>query len=132
MEKSKQLSHLQMDILRILWERSEATVAEVHDSLKKVRGLAPTTIATVLSRLEKAGVVSHRTQGRQYIFRSLVTEKDVRQSMVSDLIDRLFHGDSFALVGHLLKETDVNPDDLEQVASILEASEEQNAYDLPD
>ncbi|HSR50438.1 MAG TPA: BlaI/MecI/CopY family transcriptional regulator [Acidobacteriota bacterium] len=121
----KQLSHLQIDLMRVLWERGEATVAEVHQSLQDERSLAPTTVATLLKRLEKAGVVAHRTEGRQFVYRPLVSEREVRRSMVSDLIERLFQGDSSALVGHLLRESDLGPGDLEEVQAIVEQAEEE-------
>lgn len=119
MKPIKQLSHLQMDVMRILWDRGEASVGEVHAGLQSTRGLATTTVATVLSRLEKDGVVEHRTVGRQFIYRARISEWEVRRSMVRDLIDRVFRGDSTALVGHLLRESDIRPGDLEQVQAIL-------------
>lgn len=125
MPMKKQLSHLQIDLMRVLWERGEATVAEVHQSLQDERSLAPTTVATLLKRLEKAGVVAHRTEGRQFVYRPLVSEREVRRSMVSDLIERLFQGDSSALVGHLLRESDLGPGDLEEVQAIVEQAEEE-------
>ena len=57
-----QLTDLQLDLMRVLWERGEATVAEVRDELAG-RDLALTTVATVLSRLEKQDVVARRMEG---------------------------------------------------------------------
>ena len=45
MSPSPRLGELQLAIMRILWQKSEATVAEVHAFLKEERGLAPTTVA---------------------------------------------------------------------------------------
>ena len=61
MAEPHQLTELQIAIMRILWERKEATVAEIHAALLDERGLAPTTVATLLSRLEKRGAVKHLT-----------------------------------------------------------------------
>ncbi len=123
----KQLSRLQIDIMRTLWRRGEATVSEVHSDLQQDRGLAPTTVATMLSRLEKDGIVRHRNQGRQYVYIPCVSEREVRRSAVSELAERLFHGDFGALVNHLLKESDIRPGDLEEVREILESQEEEDA-----
>jgi len=67
MPDATQLTDLQIALLRVLWDRREATVAEIAEALRPARDLAPTTIATLLSRLEKRGVVSHTAQGRQYV-----------------------------------------------------------------
>ena len=118
-----ELSELQLAVMRVLWRKGKATVADVHEALEAERGLALTTVATVLTRLEKAGLVSHRAAGRHYLYRPLVSEEDVRRSMVSVLADRLFEGDVAALVSHLVSAKDVRPGDLTQVKRLIEERE---------
>jgi BlaI family transcriptional regulator, penicillinase repressor len=79
------LGKLQLAIMRVLWRRGEAAVAEVHEDLEAERELAPTTVATMLAKLEHKGVVAHRTEGRRFIYRPLVNEELVRRSMVDEL-----------------------------------------------
>src|SRR2546430_643963 len=55
-----QLTELQLAILRVLWDRSEATVQDIWEALHAERGLAQTTVATMLSRLERRGIVTRR------------------------------------------------------------------------
>jgi len=52
----------------------EATVSQVHESLAGPRARALTTIATMLSKMEKKGVVRHRNEGRLFIYRPTVSE----------------------------------------------------------
>jgi predicted transcriptional regulator len=119
MPEATQLTDLQIALLRVLWDRREATVAEIAEALRPARDLAPTTIATLLSRLEKRGVVSHTAQGRQYVYRARVSEGEVRRSMVSELTDLLFGGDVAALMSHLLDVGSVRPGDLEKVRALI-------------
>jgi predicted transcriptional regulator len=126
-----QLTELQIGLLRVLWDRGEATVAEICDALRPSRALAPTTVATLLSRLERRGVVRHRTVSRQFIYAAAVSESDVRQSMVSELTEQLFDGDVAELVSHLLSGREISSGDLEKVKELiadhesrLEASDE--------
>ncbi len=123
MSDATQLTDLQIALLRVLWDRGEATVAEMAEALRPARDLAPTTIATLLSRLEKRGVVSHTVQGRQYVYRARVSESDVRRSMVSGLTDMLFGGDVAALMSHLLAAGSVRPGDLEKVRALIAEAE---------
>ena len=118
-EASHHLGDLQLAIMRILWSQGQATVAEVHEALEPERGLALTTIATMLTKMEKKGVVSHRTNGRRFIYRPLVNEPQVRRSMVSDLTTQLFRGDVTALVSHLLAEHDINPRELAELRALI-------------
>lgn len=118
-----QLTDLQLDIVRVLWSEGEATVAEVRDRLPESRNLATTTVATVLSRLEKQNVVTRRLDGRQYVYRATVTENQVRRSMVADLVGSLFEGDPAALVSHLVSDAELEDGDLERVRALLQMDE---------
>ena len=100
MSKDKTLSDLQAAIMRILWESGEATVNKVHRSLNADKSLATTTVATMLSRLEKRGLIHHRTEGRQYYYKPSVSEEEVRTSMVGDLVKRIFKGNFSELASH--------------------------------
>ncbi|HSO23017.1 MAG TPA: BlaI/MecI/CopY family transcriptional regulator [Chondromyces sp.] len=117
------LGDLQHAIMKVLWQRAEATVAEVHDALYEERSLAPTTIATMLRKMEDKGVVAHRVDGRQFVYRPTVSEPEVRTSMVSELIDRLFSGDAAALVSHLVADRAIDSDELERLRALLAEAE---------
>lgn len=108
------LGELQHAIMAVLWERGEAATAEVHEALQG-RGLAPTTIATMLRKMEDKGVVSHRAVGRQFLYRPAVSEDQVRRSMVGELVERLFAGDPKALVAHLVSEHEIDAEELREL-----------------
>ena len=118
------LSELQLDLMRVLW-RGEASVGDVAAALAQSRGLAHTTVATLLTRLSKRGIVAQRRDGRMLYYRALLTEPQVRRSMVGDLIQNLFRGDPKALLAHLVSESDVAPGDLERVRALLAATPEK-------
>ena len=113
------LSELQLAILRVLWKRGEASTAEVVAELGARRGLAPTTLATLLTRLAKRGVLGQRRDGRTLVYRALVSEPDVQRSMVADLVANVFKGDATELLAHLLREEEVAPGDLAKVKARL-------------
>lgn len=112
------LSELQLDIMRVLW-RGDASVADVASALAESRGLAHTTVATLLTRLAKRGAVAQARDGRQLMYKALVSESQVRRTMVGDLIQTLFRGDPKALLAHLVSEKEVAPGDLERIRGLL-------------
>jgi BlaI family transcriptional regulator, penicillinase repressor len=113
------LSDLQIAVVRVLWRNGETSVTDIAKVLGDERGLKHTTVATLLTRLEKRGVVEQRREGRQLIYRALVSEPQVRRSMVADLVGSLFGGDSRELVAHLVRESDLAPGDLENLRKRL-------------
>ena len=117
------LSELQAAIVRVLWERGEASTADVAQVLADARGLAHTTVATLLSRLEKRGVVSSRRDGRQLLYKPRVSEHQVRRSMVRELIESVFGGDTRALLAHLVREDEIAPADLAEARRLLKRAE---------
>ena len=125
MSETHTLGDLQLAIMRVLWSRREATAAQVHAALEPERGLAPTTIATMLSKMEKKGVVTHRAEGRKYVFQPTVSEGDVKRSMVSELTEQLFLGNTAALVSHLLAEHEIDGQELAELKALLDERDRQ-------
>ena len=123
------LGELQHAIMQVLWTRDEATVAEVHNALYDTRGLAPTTIATMLRKMEDKGVVAHRVEDRHFVYRPAVTEDEVRSSMVGELLDRLFAGDPAELVSHLVADHDIDETEIERLRALLEGDEKRKDED---
>lgn len=121
METAQHLGDLQLAIMRVLWSRGESTVADVHEALEDERGLALTTIATMLMKMEKKGVVVHRAEGRRFIYQPRVSEGQVRRSMVTDLTAQLFGGDVTALVSHLLAEHEIDAGELAELRERIAA-----------
>jgi BlaI family transcriptional regulator, penicillinase repressor len=119
MTAKHRLGDLQLAILRELWRRGEASVTEVHAALEGERGLAPTTIATMLRKLEDKGAVTHRAEGRKFIYRPAVSEAAVRRTMVGELTERLFRGEVTALVSHLLAEHEVDAEEVERLKAVI-------------
>ncbi len=120
MHESIKLSELQAAAMRVLWERGEASAADVHEALAPTRGLAFTTIATTLKRLEKRGLLDHRLEDRRYIYRPLVSEEEARSSMAGHMVDVMFGGETAALVNHLLDQSEIGEDDLAAIKNMIE------------
>jgi BlaI family transcriptional regulator, penicillinase repressor len=119
-EQDIALSDLQIAVVRVLWRQGETSVTEVARVLGAERGLKHTTVATLLTRLEKRAVVEQRREGRQLMYRAVVSEPQVRRSMVADLVGSLFGGDSRELVAHLVRESELAPGDLDRLRKRLQ------------
>lgn len=112
MSQRHQLGDLQLAIMRVLWTQGEASAGEVHTALLDERGLALTTIKTMLRKMEEKGIVTHRAEGRTFIYRAAVKESDVREGMVGYVVERMFAGDGAALVNHLIEVGEIDAAEL--------------------
>ena len=112
------LGDLQLQILGILWERGEGTVSDVLENLTGTE-LAYTTVATMLRKMETRGLVTHRAEGRSFVYRPKVKARDVSHRMASQLVDRLFEGSVLEAVNHLLTTRQVSREELARIEQLI-------------
>jgi predicted transcriptional regulator len=127
MSKTKRyrLGDLQLKIMKALWDRGEAGASEVQDALGAGAGLAYTTIATMLRKMEDRGLVKHRLEGRRFIYRAVVAPETVTLSMANDLLDRLFEGSLAGMLNHLLTTREVSREELFELEQLIARKKEQ-------
>lgn len=99
-------------ILEVLWDRGEASVREVADELSKQKPAAYTTVLTMFNILGKKGFVSHRQEGRAFIYRAVITREEARQLALDHLLSQFFGGSPNLLAQHLLQEHDVGREEI--------------------
>lgn len=128
---AKFLTELQMRIMEVLWDREEASVAEVQRSLISDRPLARTTVATMLSRMETQGILSRRAGDGEQLYRPVIAQAEIRRSMAREVAERAFGGDVPSMVKELLGSEEVRADDLLEIGRIL-AEREAELQRRPD
>lgn len=126
MRKKSQLASLQLAIMQALWQKGEATVAEVRELLESDgRELAYTTVATMLAKMERKGQVAHRAESKAFIYRPALAQDQVSRSMVADLAQRLFSGDVTLMVSHLLDGCELSADELARLKALIRKKEQE-------
>lgn len=116
--KSYKLSNKQLQMVQALNKLGAGGARDVQQSLSQLN-LAYTTVATVLSRLEKKGVLVSEVSGRERIYRCAVDESALQRSMVSSLVSNLFDGDSKALMAHLVEEGEFEVEELDELRELI-------------
>ncbi len=96
-------------ILEVLWDQDEASVREVADELSRRKPLAYTTVLTMLNVLGKKGLVTHRSEGRAFIYRAAITREQARKQALDHLLRQFFKGSPNMLAQHLVSEHDIDP-----------------------
>jgi predicted transcriptional regulator len=117
--KVHRLGELQLRIMKVLWERGEASVAEVHKLLADRSELAYTTMATMLRKMETRGLVRHRLAERRFLYRPAVLAEEVTRKMSSHLVERLFAGSLADMMTHLLSTHEISRTELEALEKLI-------------
>ena len=118
-KRSYRLGDLQLQIMKILWDKHQASVSEIHQILSNTE-LAYTTIATMLRKMEVKGLVDHVVEGRSFLYRPLINENEVTQNMAEDVLNRVFEGSLADMVSHLLTRHEVSPGELERLEKLIQ------------
>ena len=126
-----ELTDLQLAILSVLWERREATVAEIHDAIGEraprsrpgAGGASRKTVATLLDRLERRGYVRHKARDRENVYRATVSRQRVVVSRVGSLLGALFTPKPRGAGARALDASEVRPGDVEQLLALLRRAE---------
>jgi BlaI family penicillinase repressor len=124
------LGELQRAVLEIVWELGEADVHAVRERLKRrKKKLAYTTVLSAMQKLEKAGWLGHRAEGRSYIYTATRTREEAGAGSVRRFLQRVFAGDAVALFQHLIRESNLSSAELAELKHAIE--ERERAEDKP-
>ena len=114
------LGDLQSAVMNAVWDLGEATVVQVRDRLAADKELAYTTVLSVLQKLEKAGWLKHRTDGRSYVYLPKRSRDDAGKSALRQFTERLFGGDPLVVFEHLLDDDRLTAAELAELRKMLE------------
>jgi len=114
------LGSLQRAVLEIVWQLGQASVHQVRDRLSRKRTLAYTTVLTAMQKLEKAGWLRHRTEGKSYVYLPTRSREQAGASSVRKFMERIFDGDALLMFQHLIRESNLSDQDLQELRKIID------------
>src|SRR5271170_5741242 len=114
------LGTLQKAVMEAVWELGEATVQQVRDRVDREPLPAYTTILSVMQKLEKAGWLTHRPEGRSYIYQPIRSREEAGATSLRTFIERVFRGDSLLLFQHLLDDEELSDGDLKTLKTMID------------
>ena len=116
------LSEVQWEIMNLIWDRTECSVADVWKVLTERRGVSRNTIQTLIVRLEEKGWLTHRDGESGYLYAPTVSRVDSQQSSVQRLIETVFDGSSEGLVLTLLNGGTLSKEEANRIRQLISSS----------
>jgi predicted transcriptional regulator len=105
----------ELEVLKILWDLGSASVREVYDVMRRREDLAQNTVQTFLRMMEEKGLVSHKTEGRTFIYQPLYT----RERTLSRFLNRVFDGAVDQLVMNALRVKKLSEGEMDALERIV-------------
>ena len=125
MKNLPQISDAEVEVMDIIWKYAPISTNEITDRLAKTKDWSPKTIYTMLSRLEKKGVIVHEKESRVFVYTPCVKKDDYLAAESRTLADRFFDGAMKQMVVSFLDQKDLTPEDLDELQRILDKKRRQ-------
>jgi predicted transcriptional regulator len=109
----------ELDILKILWERQQATVRQVYEDIRVDVPIVQNTVQALLRMMEEKGLVKHRMEGRAFVYFPTVHRERTTKTMVHKLLESVFDGSMEQLVDSLFSLRKPSRKELDHLESLI-------------
>ena len=110
----------ELEILKILWERGQASVREVYEQMSRSAPIVQNTVQAFLRTMEEKGLVTHRTEGRTFIYEPVPRRDETKNRLVSRMLQRVFDGAIDQLVQSALSLRQPTRQELQKLEELIE------------
>ncbi len=114
------LGELQRAVIEVVWELGEASVHQVRKQLALKKKLAYTTVLTAMQKLEKAGWLRHRKEGKTYVYIPTRSREEAGASSVRKFLERMFDGNALLMFQHLMRQSKLNDNELRELRNMID------------
>jgi len=121
--KSIHISDSEWQIMAVVWEHPPVAAATVVERLSRQKGWHSRTIRTLLDRLARKGALKITREGKRYLYDPLISLEECVRSESRSFVDRVFGGEPASLLLHLVKETNLSPQDIRELKKMLSEKE---------
>lgn len=120
---SATLTDGELRLMRVLWRQGPSTVATIVEAVAGANPPAYNTVQTMMRILERKGFVSHRKDGRAFVFDALVDESRAQKNAIRHMLARFFDNSPGNLVLSLLEHEDVPDAEVRQLRELIQRHE---------
>ncbi|MDX2150774.1 MAG: BlaI/MecI/CopY family transcriptional regulator [Bryobacteraceae bacterium] len=113
----------ELELLKIIWRRGEATVRDVYEELLEQRKIAYTTVMTMMGILEEKGHLTKSQGEKAYVYRPTQPRSRVVGNMVADFLNRVFDGSAKPLLVHLVESDQLSKEEIKEIRQLLNRKE---------
>ncbi len=114
------LGQLQRAVIEVVWELGEASVHQVREQISRKKKLAYTTVLTAMQKLEKAGWLRHRAEGKVYVYAPTRTREEAGANSARKFIERMFDGDALLMFQHLMRQGELSDEELRELRKMID------------
>jgi predicted transcriptional regulator len=115
----KPLTATELEMMNVIWRLGPCSVAQVLEQLSPARGLAYTSVSTIVRILERKGYVTSERAGRGHLYSAAIAKEDYQAISLRHLVDNVFEGTPTLMVKRLLDSNALTEEELSQIKALL-------------
>lgn len=123
MNRLKNLTRAEEDIMKHIWHLGRCTVSDILDQLPEPRP-PHSSISSIVRILERKGFVDHKAYGRTYDYFPVITKEEYSRKSVLSLIKDYFNGSPSELVSFLVTKEHTSVEELNSLIKDLKKKKE--------
>lgn len=120
------LGEAELEVLRFVSDRDGTTVREAAEHFAETRGLARTTVLTMMERLRKKGFLTREGDGGAFRYRSAQSKASVLRNLVGDFVERSLGGSLQPFVAYLADKKGVSQEEVEHLQALVDELERRD------
>jgi predicted transcriptional regulator len=117
--KSITLTEAELRLMKMLWSRGESAVSDLVAAMPEGSALAYTSVLTTVRILEQKGYVTHRQEGRAFLYSPCVEEHEASRSEIRHMMQRFFGNSRERLLLSLLGDEEIDADELRRLKEAI-------------
>lgn len=123
----EKLSSAQREVMEIIWDLDEASVFTVTEKLNQVRPVARNTVRTLMERMETKGWLTHRSEGRSYVYSATVPREESLGQRVMDMVEKACGGNPEKLMTALLDYRGLTDEEALRIRKMLDEAKDKQS-----
>jgi predicted transcriptional regulator len=122
---SNTLTKAELRLMKVLWSRGESAVSDMVAATAVEGELAYNSVLTTIRIRESKGYVTHRQEGRAFLYSSAVAEDEASRSEVNNLLQRFFGNSRERLLLSLLGDEELTAEELKRLKEAIANAPEE-------
>jgi predicted transcriptional regulator len=114
-----------MEIMNVVWQFEECTVADVLKELLRNRPVTRNTVQTMLSRLDEKGWLKHRDDSGTFRYSAIAPRESVQQRVLERVVDSVFDGSAAGVLAALLKDRSLSREEAGRIRQMIDRAEDR-------
>jgi BlaI family penicillinase repressor len=124
MKQIPRISETEWEIMKVVWTRGPCSAGQIFEALThRDATWHPKTVKAFLSRLVRKKALGFKKDGRAYLYRPLVEEKQCVDAASESFLERVFGGSLKPMLAHFIEHKKLSEEEIRELRRVLKSTE---------